>query len=97
MFSIRVLCEVERQVIMNLFAGFECVPICNLVVSFLFFFLFSNQTKKEEGQKKKVQNKKNTYWSHLPKRGTASDVTGIVSATIFKKTVNERRTVIPKQ
>lgn len=31
----------------------------------------------------------------LPKRGTASEVAGIVSATMFRKTVNDRRIVTP--
>lgn len=31
----------------------------------------------------------------LPKSGTASDVAGIVSATIFKNTVNESNIVTP--
>ena len=32
----------------------------------------------------------------LPSKGTASEVAGIVSATIFRKTVNDKRIVIPK-
>lgn len=31
----------------------------------------------------------------LPKRGTASEVAGIVSATMFRKTVNDKRIVTP--
>lgn len=32
----------------------------------------------------------------LPKRGTASDVAGIVSATILRKTVRDNRMVTPE-
>lgn len=32
---------------------------------------------------------------HSPKSGTASDVAGIVSATIFRNTVNDKRIVTP--
>ena len=32
----------------------------------------------------------------LPNNGTASDVAGIVSATIFKNTVNDSKIVTPK-
>lgn len=35
-------------------------------------------------------------WKHLPRRGTASEVAGMVSATIFRKTVNDKRIVTPK-
>lgn len=33
---------------------------------------------------------------YVPRSGTASDVAGIVSATIFKKTVNDNKIVTPK-
>lgn len=32
---------------------------------------------------------------HSPKSGTASDVAGIVSATMFRNTVNDKRIVTP--
>ena len=32
---------------------------------------------------------------YLPKRGTASDVAGIVSATMLRKTVNDNKIVTP--
>lgn len=35
------------------------------------------------------------YWVHSPRRGTASEVAGMVSATIFKKTVNDNKIVTP--
>lgn len=34
---------------------------------------------------------------YVPKSGTASDVAGIVSATIFKNTVNESKMVTPAE
>jgi len=34
-------------------------------------------------------------FSHLPSNGTASDVAGIVSATIFRNTVNDNKIVTP--
>lgn len=38
---------------------------------------------------------KNKLTSTLPKRGTASDVAGIVSATMLRKTVRDNRIVTP--
>lgn len=34
---------------------------------------------------------------YVPSRGTASEVAGIVSATMFRNTVNDRRIVTPEQ
>lgn len=56
------------------------------------------------GVKTTAKKKKNEYVYRiqnvcvdraLPKRGTASEVAGIVSATMFRKTVNDRRIVTP--
>lgn len=35
------------------------------------------------------------FFCFLPNNGTASDVAGIVSATIFKNTVNDNKIVTP--
>lgn len=42
-----------------------------------------------------VRKKGNKYVCLLPRSGTASDVAGIVSATMLRKTVSDKRIVTP--
>jgi len=58
---------------------------------------YKKKGRRKVNQTKKSKTLKKTKVGHtsVPNNGTASDVAGIVSATIFRKTVKESKIVTP--
>lgn len=57
---------------------------------------YDNDLERKLKKSRNNLEKKNSFLLNLPNSGTASDVAGIVSATMFKNTVRDKRIVTPE-